>query len=76
MLVMKEYDTYVNWSIHTETETDTEKKVHRMQWESVLSSVSVQCKHLYTILYKRFFICLCIGLGVGQCKHTLMALSD
>ena len=35
-----------------------------------LVSVSEQREHLYTILYKPFFIGLCISLDVRQCKHT------
>ena len=27
--------------------------------------------NLHTILYKPFFIGLCISLGVGQCEHTI-----
>ena len=30
------------------TEPKWEEQVHRTQWESVLSSVSVQCEHLHT----------------------------
>ena len=37
----------------------------------MLSYVSVQCENLYTILCNPFFICLGIGLGVVQCKHTV-----
>ena len=44
--------------------------LHRTQWESVLISVSVQCKNLHTILCNQFSIRLCISLGVGQCEHN------
>ena len=40
------------------------EQVHRTQWETVLSSVSVQCEQLHTILYNPFFICLSQGLGI------------
>ena len=33
-------------------------------------SVAVQCEQLHTILYNPF-IGLCIGLGIGQCEHTI-----
>ena len=51
------------------------EQVHRIQWESVLSSVSVQYEHLHTILNKQFFICLSIRLSIDQFKHTITGFS-
>ena len=33
--------------------------------------ICVICEHQHTILHKPFFLCLRIGLGGGQCKHTI-----
>ena len=33
--------------------------------------LSVQFEQSYTILYKPCYIGLCIGLSIGQCKHTI-----
>ena len=38
--------------------------------------VLVQCEQLYTILYNPIFIGVCIGLGVGQCEHTITLYID
>ena len=60
----------VQWPKQTQIPTN----LHRTQWESVLVSVSVQYKHLHTILYNPFFIGLCIRLGVGQCEYTISVM--
>ena len=46
--------------------TQRSTNYNRIQWESVLVSLSVQYEHLHTILYNPiFFISLLIGLGVS-----------
>ena len=37
-------------------------------------SVSVQCEHLHTILCIRFFVGVCIGLGIGSVNAPLEVL--
>ena len=48
------YGSFTLPETDTENETDTKNTIHRTEWESVLSSVPVQCEHFYTILYKPF----------------------
>ena len=38
---------------------------------NLLSSVSVQCEQLHTILYNPLFVCLGLGLGHCQCDDSI-----
>ena len=54
----------------TDTETETEKMGKKpngnLCWYQSLCSLNTYTSH--------FFICIC--LGVGQCKHTMVCLPD
>ena len=50
----------------------TQTLKHKAQWKYMLMSVSMQNEHLHIILHNQFLIGSCIGLGVGQCEHTII----
>ena len=63
-----------------ETVKETERNPDTDKWTQnpmriCVGSVSVQYKYLYTILCNYFFISPFVGIGVGQCEHTISGFS-
>ena len=61
-----------HWPKPTQTPTQTKWVCNRFALMSASVSVSMQYKHLPTILYNPFFISVCVC--VEQCEHSIMWL--
>ena len=61
------------YGVFTLADTDTNTNTDKMGGVGVSDCVCVgQYEHLHTILYNPFFI----GVGVGQCEHSINPVVD